>query len=253
MSVTQRFEPEFPPLPPVTRAILIAYGVLSVANAVGGAWIGGWSIAQWFIFAPPAVHEFEVWRVATWPWIATSPFGLVLGALVFYMFGGQLEIDWGRRYFIRRLVTLVVVPPIVLSLLALVIPLLDRTGALGPGPLLTAIIVAFASELGGRTIRIFPVPFPVTGDTLIFIEGALLLLFVTFAGAISPYLFEILFFLLAVVWFRFDAFRGFKFNPRKYLLTLRKKQLQRKLAALDREGTLRVVRRDDDDKPKYLN
>ena len=48
------------------------------------------------LFFPPAVRDFEVWRVVTWP-IATEPaLWPLLGIVFFFLFGQQREARFGR-------------------------------------------------------------------------------------------------------------------------------------------------------------
>lgn len=236
-----------PPVPRLTRVLIGVFVGLSVIAAILGPWGGVVDLWTLFRFNGNEVLSGQVWKLATYPWLTSDVLGLVFGLFGFVFFVGQLEIQWGRKLFVRRVTTLVVAPVFLLTLLAVVSPTIGaRTVALGPSMLIMAALTAFASELRGRTIMMFPLPFQLTGDTILWLLGGLLGLRVLFAGQIIESLPEIFSFGIALAWFRLDITR----DVRRVLLKNRRRRLARKLqrTKASRAGHLRVVSSDDDEK-----
>src|SRR5579863_9211583 len=55
-----------------------------------------------FALAPDAViHYFAVWQLVTYLFLHGGPWHLIINMLVLWMFGVQLERDWGTRRFLK--------------------------------------------------------------------------------------------------------------------------------------------------------
>lgn len=250
-SANRMFGGGLPPIPRATRILIAAFVGLSILNAVLAVWARVVNLGEWFAFSGGRVLSGELWRLVTYPLIETSPIGLVLGALVLAMFAGRLEAQWGTRPFATRAAILTVVPALIVSLLAIAVPPMRRVELLGLSSLFITLIVAFASSLGNREILLFPIPFMLRGDQILWLEGAFLGLLVLFSGSVLAYFVQIVAFGFALAWFRFDLFRGVR---RRWLLS-RRKRLESQLRKLKaRRSGLRVVENDDDEpRGRYLN
>lgn len=236
-----------PPVPRLTRVLIGVFVGLSVFAAILGPWGGAVDLWTLLRFNGGEVLAGQVWKLVTYAWLTDGVLGLVFGLFGFVFFVGQLEIQWGRKLFVRRVATLVVAPVFLLTLLSAVSPAIGaRTVALGPSMLIMAALTAFASELRGRTIMLFPLPFQLTGDTILWLQGGLLGLSVLFAGQIIEFLPPIFSFAIALAWFRLDLTR----DLRRILLKNRRRRLARKLqrTKASHRGHLRVVSSDDDEK-----
>lgn len=245
------FDPRGFSLPPVTRKLLIAFVVLSILDAIARMWVGLPPPSQFLRLEPGAVFPFQPWRLVTWPWFATNPFALIIGALMLYFFAGPLELQWGRRLFIRRLLILTAVPALIVTLVAFAVRPLQYMAFDGLSALLYALITAFASQLRSRTIYLFPLPIALTGDMILYLQAGFIVLGILFGGSVLPHLLAIASFGLALAWFRFDAGR----DLRRQWLRFKKRRLERKMAKLRKERAFRVIDRDDDDPDprQYLN
>lgn len=240
---------QMPPVPRYTRVLIGVFVVLSVLGAILGPW--GRVVDLWtlFRFNGNEVRAGQVWKLVSYPWLTNDVLGLVFGLFGFVFFVGQLETQWGRKLFVRRITTLVVAPVFLLTLLGAVVPAIGaRTVALGPSMLIMAALTAFASELRGRTIMLFPLPIQLTGDKILWLVGGLLGLRVLFAGQIIEFLPEIFSFGIALAWFRLNITQ----DLRRILLKNRRRRLARKLkrTKASQRGHLRVVSTDDDDEKK---
>lgn len=59
------------------------------------------------------ISSGQVWRLITWPIVNTPSFGAVLGIVMMYLFGREVERGLGRSRFLVFLATLVLVPAVV--------------------------------------------------------------------------------------------------------------------------------------------
>ena len=67
------------------------------------------------VFFAPDVRSGEVWRLVTWP-IATEPaIWPLLGVVLFWLFGQQLEAMFGRNRFLAWVLFVTIVPALVLT------------------------------------------------------------------------------------------------------------------------------------------
>lgn len=246
------FDPRSRPLPPITKRLLIAFVSLSILDAIARMWVGLPPPSE-ILGLEPGVALFQPWRLVTYPWLATNPLSLIIGGLMLFFFAGPLELEWGRRLFIRRLAVLVVLPALIVSVLALWVRPLQSLQIVGMSALITALITAFAGALRGRTIYLFPLPIALTGDMILYLQGGFIVLGVLFGGSIIPHLLDIASFGIALAWFRFGAGRSL----RQRWLRLRKSRLEAKMARLRKKRPLRVVdgegRDSESNSRRYLN
>jgi membrane associated rhomboid family serine protease len=230
-----------PPAGPVTKALLILAVGASVAN-------GLLSFVESLIFVPAAVLSGQVWRLVTYPWIAPGDvFGFLLSCLMIYMFGAQLELQWGAKRYARRVAVFVIAPAVLTVLVSFVFPSMAyRASCAGLAPLTYALVASFASLNRHRRFFLFPLPFEVSGDGLLIFDAACLGLAVLLPFSqtgIGPHLTSIAALGLAVVWFRLDVVR----DLRHAWLRLRQRQIESRLARMRARRNLRIVSSDDSD------
>ncbi|MBZ5640122.1 MAG: rhomboid family intramembrane serine protease [Acidobacteriia bacterium] len=91
----------FPPVTPVTRAIMIACGIVWSVQFLLGPVFGAADLSRVFGIVPPLVVRGYVWQPFTYMFLH-SPVQishLLLNLLILWMVGGDLERHWGgRRY-----------------------------------------------------------------------------------------------------------------------------------------------------------
>ena len=230
-----------PPVPRATRWLLAAFVGFSLAEALGTRWLGLPDLATWAALVPGEVLHGQVWRLLTYPLLARDPLGLIFGALLLMMVGGTLESRWGTRRFIVRSLWLAGLPAALTTLLSLAYAPLQHHAYLGLGTLGLGYITAFASQMRGARVTLFPLPIVLSGDQLLWFEGGLLGLWMLFGGTTLPFVPELLAFLTALAWFRLGL-----------LDRLRRRRSSRggnesRLERLARQRRLHVVRNDEDD------
>jgi membrane associated rhomboid family serine protease len=232
---------------PITKGVLGLFVGLSIINALAPA--ANIHLAEWTFLSPALVLRGEVWRLVTYPWIASDPIGLVFGALAVFLFGGRLEESWGSRLYFKRIAWFVLLPAVLVTVLGLGLQSVLRAQYFGLTPLLTALVVAFASQMRGRSIYMFPIPVPLSGDGLLYMEGGFLALYIIFARSVSPFMIHLLAFGLALAWFRFDLLR----DVRRSWLRMKKRRIEAQMARVRASRNLRVVPSDDEDPPRFVH
>jgi len=97
----------FPPVTPVTRAIMIVCGAVWGVQFLLGPVLGRVDLSVWFGIVPALTIQGYVWQPFTYMFLH-SPVQvshLLLNLLILWMVGGDLERHWGgRRYLIYYLV-----------------------------------------------------------------------------------------------------------------------------------------------------
>jgi membrane associated rhomboid family serine protease len=155
---------------PVTAAISAIILVLSLVGKQLDARFGfGISTLR---FSTASIFDLELWRVVTYPFVESSFFGLVLGILVFWIFGGWFESRYGGRDFLRFFAlsavgaALFAVP---LSFLVnMIMPFYDVGIAEGPDPVIDAMLVALALANPHSNV-LFGFVLPIKARTLVYI------------------------------------------------------------------------------------
>jgi membrane associated rhomboid family serine protease len=238
----------------VTSYTAILIGAVSILSAIlGPPWLDVIWLPERAMFEPSLVLRGQLWRLVTYPWFEMSPISLIFAIWATLIFMSTLEGMWGERRLLFRLAMLVALPVALLTLLAIPLGPLRDVSALGTWGLLTALVVAYASELPDQPILLFFVA-RISGDTLILVEGVILGLFVLFSGSVVMFLVPILSFALALAWFRFNLVR----DLRRSWLRLRKRRVEARMAKLRRERSLRIVpldgeNDDDEDSDRVLH
>ncbi|NQY55296.1 MAG: hypothetical protein HRT86_02240 [Ilumatobacteraceae bacterium] len=101
------------------------------------------------LFFPPAVRDFEVWRVVTWP-IATEPaIWPLLGIVFFFLFGQQLEALFGRNKFVVWVLAVTTIPAVIMTFVGSIGPGLDLFIEAGLSNLFLAGIWVYAATYPG--------------------------------------------------------------------------------------------------------
>ena len=143
---TSNFFDSLPPTGPVTKWGCIAMIVVSLVSTFSQRRFGlGW---QDLVFSTTPVLELELWRLVTYPFVHSQPFGLVLGVFIFWLFGKMFEARWETENFLKYIglsaigAAILAVP---LSFVVnLIMPFNDIGYAEGTGPIIDSILVHLA-------------------------------------------------------------------------------------------------------------
>jgi len=155
----------FPPFTPAVKQLLIANGAVFLLFALLGALNSTAGLAG-FLFEHLglegwAVVHGEVWQLVTYSFLHAGLLHVLFNLLALWMFGAQLETDWGYSLFLQFFFFCVIGA-------ALVTVAVSFTGILGVSPhTLTVgasggiygILVAFGILHGESEVMLFPIPF----------------------------------------------------------------------------------------------
>jgi membrane associated rhomboid family serine protease len=217
--------------------------------------VGGWIDRGLFglaALAPAAILDGEVWRLVTWPFFQTDPFGLLFAGFMLWSLGTQLAVIWGDRRLLVRMLGYTVGAAVLTTLLAIVfVP--ARTPHLGAWPVVNALIFAWAMLYPDRQVNIWGV-LPISGRTLgLLVVGGTVLYGIAGGGiggigAFSPHLFAIL-----IAWVQSRGLMvrrrggGVGDAARQWWAERDQKRRARHLKVVHKKGG------GDDDRPRWMN
>jgi len=153
-----------PPMPPVTKSLLLACVAVFCLNLFV-------PLAAWFALWPLGSGEFMPWQVVSYAFLHGDTLHLFFNMLGLWMFGAELEQLWGRRRFWQYLAASVLVAAAAQLLITAVtgskVPTVGASGAL------FGLLLAYGMLFPHRTIMpLFP-PIPMKARTFVFVFGAL--------------------------------------------------------------------------------
>jgi len=158
-----------PPLPPVTRALLL----INVAAFCIGLFIGP-LFTRVFGLWPLAGGLFLPWQVVTYAFLHAGLGHLFFNMLGLWMFGSELEQTWGRQRFIRfyaaSVLTAAAAQLLVTWLLGSMYPTVGASGGL------FGLLLAYGMTFPNRTIVPLIPPIPMKAKVFVAIYGGLELL-----------------------------------------------------------------------------
>lgn len=132
----------------------------------------GIPLTELLVFHRDRLVHGEVWRLFTYPWLAATPFGLVVSTVVLYLFGSSQEQLWGTRRFVR-FVGLTIVGAGVIAvplgyLLGALLPFVDDPVALGPDAIIDAMLMTMALD-APRSRILFGFVLPLEARTFVWL------------------------------------------------------------------------------------
>ena len=198
------------------------------------------------VFSPSGLLAGQLWRLVSWPFVQTDPFGLLFVGLMLWWLGPQLIYAWGERRFALRSLGITVGASVATTLIALVWAPANQPHA-GAWPVVNALIVSWAMLYPDRQVNIWGI-LPLTGKTL-----ALLTVFGTVLYALAGRggggfgAFMLHFTALAIA---FALSRGL--SPGRFFRDAQRRMQERE--ARRRAKHLKVIRRDgQDDQSRWMN
>ena len=176
----------FPPFTPAVKQLLIANCAIFLLFALLGA-LSSTAMLSSLLYRHLglegwAVAHGEIWQLVTYAFLHAGLLHLLFNMLALWMFGAQLEMDWGYSLFMQFYFFCVIGA-------ALVTVAVSFTGILGVSPhTLTVgasggiygILIAFGILHGDSQIMLFPIPFTIKARY--FVIG---LIFLALYGALS--------------------------------------------------------------------
>jgi membrane associated rhomboid family serine protease len=176
----------FPPFTPAVKQLLIANGavflIVAILTAFTSPGADSWVNFHFGLVPTLAVLHGWIWQFATYAFVHAGVLHILFNMLALWMFGAQLEMDWGYSLFLQFYFFCVVGAAITTCVVAF-------TGLLGASPLIPTVgasggiyglLVAFGILHGDSEIMLFPFPFRIKARY--FVIG---LIFLALYGALS--------------------------------------------------------------------
>jgi membrane associated rhomboid family serine protease len=247
----------FPPFTPAVKQLLVANGAVFLLVAVVGAFssanVSGWVYLHLGLVPALAVLHGWIWQFVSYSFVHAGLFHILFNLLALWMFGAQLEMDWGYNLFMQFYFFCVIGAAITTCIVSF-------TGLLGASPLIPTvgasggiygILVAFGILHGDSEIMLFPIPFLikaryfVIGILVIALYGALSSSHS--AGQSTAYFAHLGGGLFGYLFLKFVPRRGFGFVSSEYFYGLRNSyyRWKRKRAARKFEVYMRKHDRTD--------
>jgi membrane associated rhomboid family serine protease len=208
----------FPPFTRAVKQLLIANGVVYLVVALLGVFAeGGERWVQLHFGLVPALVVFRVWiwQLVTYAFLHDGLLHIFFNMLALWMFGAQLEQDWGYNIFMQFYFFCAVGA-------ALTTVAVSFTGLLGADPRIPTVgasgaifglLLAFGILYSESEIMLFPIPFMIKAKYfiigLIFIEVALMLGSAHRPGESVAYMAHMGGLLFGYIWLKFVPRRGF--------------------------------------------
>ena len=161
----------FPPLPPITRALIIANGVVFLLELLLPNLIIPW-FALW-----PLGPLFHPWQLITYSFLhePNNLMHILFNMFALYMFGGALEMYWRERgavsfyvlYYFASVLAAAGTELLVLTQSQVVEPVIGASGGV------FGVLLGFAWFFPRSKLIVLPIPVPVSAWLLVTIYGAI--------------------------------------------------------------------------------
>jgi membrane associated rhomboid family serine protease len=155
-----------PPLPPVTKAFMLACTAVFCAQLLLGRWLEA-LFALW----PLASGNFMPWQVLSYAFLHGDIAHLFFNMLGLWMFGSEIERLWGDRRYIQFLLASMVSAALVQLVWSAMID--SRAPTIGASGALFGVLLAFGMLFPNRTVMLLIPPIPMKAKVLVAIYGAL--------------------------------------------------------------------------------
>ena len=247
----------FPPFTRAVKQLLIANGAIFLLFWLLRAFDPTAALGDWAYYhlglAGYAVIHGEIWQLITYSFLHYGILHLLFNMLALWMFGAQLEQDWGYSLFLQFYFFCVVGA-------ALVTVAVSFTGVLGVSPLtltvgasggIYGLLLAFGMLHGNSEVMLFPLPFLIKAKY--FVIG---IIFLALYGALSSahgggqsiaYMAHLGGLIFGYIWLKFVPRRGFGYAASERAFGLRNSyyRWKRKRAARKFEVYMRKHDRGD--------
>jgi membrane associated rhomboid family serine protease len=159
------FSLSFPPFTKAVKWLVLINAAVFLVMALAGM-IGPRYYSQLFdglALTPSFVLHGWIWQLVTYSFVHMGIFHILFNMLMLWMFGAQLEMDWGKNRFLEFYLFCVVgaaLTTIAVSYTGLggITPMTNTVGASGG---VLGILMAFGILYAEQEIMLFPIPFSI--------------------------------------------------------------------------------------------
>ena len=155
----------FPPFTPAVKQLLIAncaiFLLFTLFEAINStAMIAGWLYVHLGLEGAAVIHG-EVWQLLTYSFLHYGLLHLLFNMLALWMFGAQLEMDWGYSLFMQFYFFCVIGAAITTVIVSFtgILGVSPHTLTVGASGGIYGLLLAFGILHGDSEIMLFPLPF----------------------------------------------------------------------------------------------
>ena len=219
----------FPPFTRGVKQLLIANGIVFLAVALLGVFVAGsesWIQIHLGLVPVLVVHGW-IWQLVTYAFLHAGLLHILFNMLALWMFGAQLEQDWGYNifmqfYFFCAIGAALTTVAVAFTHLLNADPRVPTVGASGA---IFGLLLAFGILHADSEIMLFPIPFMIKAKYfiigLIFIEIYLTLSSASRPGESVAYMAHMGGLLFGYIWLKFVPRRGFGYAASERAFGLR--------------------------------
>ena len=219
----------FPPFTRAVKQLLIANGIVYLAVVLLDAFMAGarpW-IQIHLGLVPLLVAHGWLWQLVTYAFLHEGLLHILFNMLALWMFGAQLEQDWGYNifmqfYFFCAVGAALTTVAVAFTRLLNADPRVPTVGASGA---IFGLLLAFGILHADSEIMLFPIPFMIKAKYfiigLIFIEVCLMLSAAHQPGESVAYMAHMGGLLFGYIWLKFMPRRGFGYAASERAFGLR--------------------------------
>lgn len=166
----------------VPRVVGLLMGLTLVATVVGAVGIrNGFPLMLAGTLTPGLVLQGQAWRLVTWVFFEPQALSLIFGLLGLWWFGRDLYFAWGATRFLATYLGVAAAAGLGTCLVALVWKVLLQAPYMGMWPVVSALMVAWATINPHRDVYVYFV-LPLRGKNLILVTLGGTLLFALLDG-----------------------------------------------------------------------
>jgi membrane associated rhomboid family serine protease len=245
----------FPPFTRAVKQLLIANGVIFLLFALLGAFAPTTAeIGRYFLQlrALNVVHGW-IWQLVTYAFLHEGLWHILFNMLALWMFGAQLEQDWGYSLFMQFYFFCAVGAALVTVVVSFtgLLGVTPGTATVGASGAIFGLLLAFGILHAEAEIMLFPIPFLIKAKYfiigIIFIEVFLTLSSAHQPGQSTAYMAHLGGLLFGYLWLKFVPRRGLSYATSEKVFGIRNTyyRWKRKRAARKFEVYMRKHDRND--------
>ena len=245
----------FPPFTRAVKQLLIANAAIFLLQVLLGVFAPkpGQVLQVLLQLRPEDVIHGWIWQLATYMFLHAGLWHILFNMLALWMFGVQLEQDWGHSLFLQFYFFCGIGAALVTIAVSFtgILQASPYTATVGASGAIFGLLLAFGILHGDSEIMLFPIPFLMKARYfvigLIFIEVILTLSAARQPGESTAYMAHLGGLLFGYIWLKFVPRRGFGFASSEKFYGLRNSyyRWKRKRAARKFEVYMRKHDRGD--------
>lgn len=168
----------------VTTFLIVIIASYLIFALFGDTTIGAMLYSYFMLDPDRAVYSYEIWRLMTYAFLhdPSSPFHVILNALMLYMLGPQLEDRWGGKRFVIFVLTAILAGGILVCASFLVG--MSRAIVIGFSSATIGLLIAWGLTFSKQQMYVFGI-LPLSGIQMVYLTIALEVIYAVGSNTVS--------------------------------------------------------------------